>query len=925
MSSTPKGITSEISPAHAHTLEIEDRKRRHENAIGRFVRFGGMQAVESAAHLVSMYRTNCISLGVQQQMLTSMHDLNDLSLLVEDKGSPVTLMLPRTLTALYERASARRYLDDDIQITKTFLCMAFLSQTAMTVPIVRSNAASIIQSILLDEAYPPGSFHLSFSGEPQVHYCDQFGTEIHGHEPWHGTRWRHLLKTVPVGGYILCISVHSDGVASGAQEKYPFSLTVENFSTLSRPGDRTQRVFGMGSHADIRKARGSSIPENLNPQQKVIKYTLQSRVAAEELADLEVLAASGAYFNIRSLDGSQRRLKLFIRVVFYKADMAEQQAITAVRTYDCTSCYGHQHAISNGKGRAGTDNRPHMDRSNGGFCATALKRTVKNIAKRQALCVMTARNQNFTAGDAQSSALGVRFLVQNSLSRLFNLIPHSAGGSYTIFGFDRLHGLHTGIFPKACFACDCLMLKFHAEAEEFRSNEDVRDEVDNRLIRLGPRYGHPSFKSGFWGSGDIGHTKGGEVAALIQLLPFVFAGCDLLIADSGIRVVILELLVTLARFGIELYTRQYYTDAEHVALDARIRRCLDLMHLVMDAILTGGGRVIHVPGFIFDIPKVHRFMGILRDLLLFGCLRNIDTEGGELSMKLLKKVDKLSPAETDATDSFLLARIASLDLDTSTTATLRQTISPGSRKAVISVYSMNRNVVGRGLSWMLVSKSLRDGSNGPIFTSADISTAIAFVIALTPSPSSLAEASVAVETDIYFYGEVSIPCVDPRVTYYIFRHGHCCQTTTGEYVQIILPVVSVQHGHFSTNTTGLGAEHESYSLVSFFKHVSEASQAYPELPGVPWLCRGALKLLPTNELVRRAQVVPLFGQAHRPTGDVRPHFLVNNLADPYYAGPSNRQVYRRCQETGCAGTLPKPVLSGTSVACGSCQKQQPWF
>jgi hypothetical protein len=282
MSSTPKGITSEISPAHAHTLEIEDRKRRHENAIGRFVRFGGMQAVESAAHLVSMYRTNCISLGVQQQMLTSMHDLNDLSLLVEDKGSPVTLMLPRTLTALYERASARRYLDEDIQITKTFLCMAFLSQTAMTVPIVRSNAASIIQSILLDEAYPPGSFHLSYSGEPQVHYCDQFGTEIHGHEPWHGTRWRHLLMTVPVGGYILCISVHSDGVASGAQEKYPFSLTVENFSTLSRPGDRTQRVFGMGSHADIRKARGSSIPENLNLQQKVIKHTLQSRVAAEE-------------------------------------------------------------------------------------------------------------------------------------------------------------------------------------------------------------------------------------------------------------------------------------------------------------------------------------------------------------------------------------------------------------------------------------------------------------------------------------------------------------------------------------------------------------------------------------------------------------------------------------------------------------------
>lgn len=726
---------------------------------------------------------------------------------------------------------------------------------------------------------------------------------------------------------MLCISLHSDGVASGAQEKYPFSLTVENFPTASRPGDRTQRVFGMGSHADIRKARGSSIPENLNPQQKVIKYTLGSRVAAEELADLEVLAATGAYFFIRTNNGSLLRIKLFIRVIFWKADMAEQQALVALRTYDCTSCYGHQHAISNGKGRAGTANRPHMDRSVGGFCATALKRTVKNVAKRQALCVMIARNQNFTAGDAQSSVLGVRFLVQNSLSRLFNLIPHGAGGSYTLFGFDRLHGLHTGIFPKACFSCDCLMLKFHAEADEFKSNEDVRDEVDNRLIRLGPRYGHPSFKSGFWGSGDIGHTKGGEVAALIQLLPFVFAGCDLLIANRDIRVIILELLCTLARFGIEAYTRQYYTDAEHVALDARIRRCLDLMHLVMDAILTGGGRVIHVPGFIFDIPKVHRFMGFLRDLLLFGCLRNIDTEGGELSMKLLKKVDKLSPAEVDTTDSFLLARIASLDLDTSTTAALRDTISPGSRKSIVSVYSMNRNVVGRGLSWMLVSKSLKDGTNGPILTSHDISTAIALVVSSPASASSAAAAvhDVIPANDTYFYAEVSIPCVDPKVTFYIFRHGHCCQTTTGEYVQIILPVVAVQHGHFSTNTTGLGAPQQAYSLVSSFIHVSHASPEYPELLGVPWLCRGTMKLLATNQLVRRVQVVPLFGQAHRPRGDLRPHFLVNNLADPYYAGPSNRQVFRRCQVRGCLGTLPKPVVIGTSVPCGICQNEATWF
>ena len=58
MSSTPKGITLDISPADAHILEVQDRQRRHENAIGRFGRFGGKQAVDSAAYLVSMYITN---------------------------------------------------------------------------------------------------------------------------------------------------------------------------------------------------------------------------------------------------------------------------------------------------------------------------------------------------------------------------------------------------------------------------------------------------------------------------------------------------------------------------------------------------------------------------------------------------------------------------------------------------------------------------------------------------------------------------------------------------------------------------------------------------------------------------------------------------------------------------------------------------
>ena len=925
MSSVPKGNPTLREPADAYSLEVADRERRQANAEGRFGKFGGLKAVQSASQLVSIYRNNFISLGTQQEMLTSVHELHELKLLVEDNGNPVSLLVPRTLTALYERANASRYLDDDIRMTKSFLCMAFLSQTAMIVPLVRSDVGAVIQSILLDDAYEPGAFRLSYRGEQQVYYCDADGCQIHGYEPWQTPRWRALLQTIPNGGYMLCLSVHSDGVASENQEKYPYSIVVENFPTESRPGVRTQRVFAMGSHPDIRKPRGSSIPEKLDPQQKVIKYAIQSRVASEMLSDLEVLAATGADFFIRSLDGSIQRVKLFIRLYSYKADMAEQQAITGVRSYDCTGCFGHQFAIRDGRGRAGSDNRPHIDRSEGGYCATALKRTVANVAKRQALCASLARTENFTAADALSSKLGVRFKVECSLSRLYNFIPHSAGGIYTCFGLDVLHGMRTGVFPKACFTADCAMLKFHAEAEEFKSIEDVRDEVDSRLMSLGPRYGHPSFKSGFWGSGDIGHTKGSEVTALLELLPFVFAGCDLLIADRRIRVIVLDLLCTLARLGVEAYTRQYYTDEEHIALDLRVRHCIDLMHDVMDAI-TSGGRVMHIPGHIFDIPKAHRLQGFARDTIYFGSLRNIDTEGGELSMKHLKKANKLSSPETDPTDSFLLARLASLDMDNSATATLRRTGPPRSRNTSVAVFSMHRNLVGRGLSWMLVSKALKDAVNGPAFTTVEIGNAVALVSeAASASASSTAADLSAVTTEIYFYGEVSVPCVDPKVSSYLFRHGHCCQTTSGHFVQIVLPVVSLANGHFNCHTTGMGLEHQSYSLVCTFVHVSPASPMYPEMRSIPWLCRGPTRLLPTNELVRRVQVVPLFGQAHRPTGDLRTHYLVNNLADPFFAGPSKRCVYRRCQTPACTGLLSKPALCGSSVSCAICTKSVHWF
>jgi len=851
-------------------------------------------------------------------------------------GTAVELMVPKSVNALYNRAAAGRYLDSDVSVTKSSICMAAMQQGSLVVPVTRVDIGCILQSMILDPEIPPGSFLLEYNGSPPRVYCDETGVPVQGPELYHGTRWTELLASVPRGGHLLVVYVHSDGVESAGHSRLPYSLGIGNFPSILQGGEKGLRVIGMGSRPEVRKPRGTSVAETLSPLQKAMKYTINSRAAAEQLADLEKLAECGADFLVRQFDGTLRQVRLFPRIGVWKADMAEQQALLGLRKDDCSDCFGLQHATADQRGPVGSKNRPHMDLSAGSFCATALQRTVQNVAARQHEAMLVARTVNQTAGEKRASELGVRLQVPNSLSRLRYLIPWDACGPYGIFSFDVLHGLETGIMVKGCHVADCVMQLTHGKSATFGTKEDCRDLVDQRLMHIGStKYDAKHFSSGFWGSNDIGKTKGADVAALTELLSFAFCGCDLLIANSQHRILTLKLLVDLTELNSEAYTPQWYSNDDFYALDQRVRQCITNMHSITDLLKTVGGEKAG-PGNIFDIPKVHRFGSFVGCTRRFGSLMNSDTEQGERSQKALKKADVISNHDIALSDTPLLQRLVSLHLDESSDildhGTSGHKIPGASKGTSVSVNTFSRGILGSGSNWAEASACLAQGRNGPPVDSdlmREICSPATMALILELSATTLSSASAGASHSaspaapcckVHFHSRVTVPCEHDKVDRHVYRPGHCVLTDSGAVVQIMVPVVMSEDDFILNDARGM----RTRCLVSVFVPVDERRPMYPELP-VPWLRRGQLSLLPVLALKRRVHVVPLFGNGHRPRGDARPHYLLNTLGDRKFSGPSTRKVFLCCITAGCIGKLPEPLIPGTHVKCPTCHAERQWF
>jgi hypothetical protein len=260
---------------------------------------------------------------------------------------------------------------------------------------------------------------------------------------------------------------------------------------------------------------------------------------------------------------------------------------------------------------------------------------------------------------------------------------------------------------------------------------------------------------------------------------------------------------------------------------------------------------------------------------------------------------------------------------------------PSRDASAFSYHSSHRNTLGNGLIWDTLVEDLATSLAGPLVphdivlqcTSPAILSQINDVLrvgggdvhaGVAASPS--AGGGLLAASDVHFYSEVSVPCDDKHVSSYIFTSGHTIVTTGGTYVQLLVPIVVRRDVYDS----GGGKGRDAQCIVSEFVPVRQGRLTHPELP-VPWIKRGVVKVIAVKDLVRRVHVPPVFGMAHRNAGDTTPHFVVNTLGDPYYAGPKDRLVFQRCRMGNCNGLLLKPKALASMVPCNTCGHACPWF
>ena len=926
MSSVPRAPMRTIEPADAHNQAESQRQLEFDEAESRFARQGGREAVEGAGHWMQLFKQINLSKGAQQHIISGVHAINDARLLV--KGETVELNLPRKVITLLGRGAPTRVLDKDVPVIHSKFCMESMRQTKRECSVVRSDVGTILQSMLLDTDSRPGSFLLERRGDRRRKYCDQDGNVLRGTEPFHGYRWDDLLDSIPDDGYLLALILTSDAVESTGHDRHPMSFSNANLAKDDGSGERRLRCFAMTGVVETRRPRGTKVAEALGWDQKAVKKVLQVRMFAENLVDLDVLATTGAYFWVSIYDGTYRRVKLYPRLFVWAADMAEQQAALGISSTYCANCYAYSWCTKHGAGTAGTPNRPHMNTSERGFCPTAQRRTALSSATRQQTAMHALRNKTQSQAIVVANELGVNPLVECSLYRLNHFIVLASG---SFFGVDVLHTLRTGIVQKLVIILDASTLTYHRVTPTFKSTEDVRHEVDTRLGLMPHKYGSPSFREGFWAGNDIGTIKGEEVTFLLELLAFVILGDDLLIDNLNVRKQLLKITSNVLSFINEAYTPQWYTAEEDQAMDDRVKQLFASMHTVMDLLVVDDGGYVPEIKRGGDIPKFHAAGNLAADARKYGCNANVDTEAGERSQKLMKATDKFTNHNVAGTNEPLLQHVVSVTMDAARSEILepqkRYRAVPSGNGQAFAYQSSHRHSLGFGPKWDTLVEDLGSSRAGPVVPEDIILQCVTAAIVSHISDVAVdlfvpaSAAALQDQADIHFCSEVSVPCDDKHVSFYNFTAGHTIVTTMGTYVQLLVPLV-VRKNVFET---GGGTGHEAQCVVSTFVPVRPLKPMHPELE-VPWIRRGPVHVMLVRDLVRRIHVPPVFGEAHRRVADgSTPHFVVNTLGDPYFAGPPDRLVFQNCRVGLCDGRLPRPVLQGTVVQCDTCGAPCAWF
>ena len=867
------------------------RTQAKEDALQRrriFNTIDAQRSNDACSKFITITRNLNFSGGQQSAILEMMHELHNDSLLVAGL-MPGRLLLPKTIETVAKASDGKLHLENDISIHTVTLDTTALQQGHTSCEVHASNVADVIQNILLDNRYPPGSLFLQnkdTAGREYVELADPTETssarrDLYGHEPFDNERWKSCLQTCT--DFLLGIAIHSDGVRAGKETHHPWSISIVNF-----PAEYREMVkFAMSENLKIRVPRNSTLHEHLDSDQKIAKRSLKSKIAFTALASLEELARNGPVtFWVRNADNSLQAVKFDIRLLYFQQDIEEWLDCNGCSVKLCGDCEGTATAFKSGQ--PGSKYRPFISTKVDEYCGSAPLRAPLSYLTEQSRLMLVERMECKTTAEDQAKKANVAYKVPNHLYQLRTLLPWSLGGPHGVNSCDLLHGFKTGIVEMMNKAKDSYVNAYHGRTESVKTLEDIRHELDSRLSQMGDWYGHPSFKTFFWGRGDTGGLKGAENVALFRLSIYTLAGCKLMIANDTKRKFFLKVMWDLAMLLGQIETEQFYLESELLRLDEHIKLLMKYFGKIMEDLGD------NVQGHGFDCLKTHLMGGVVKFIRRYGSLKGTDTEGGERSMKTMKQA-----SEKKKGDKAILQFMVAHECDVASSAV----VAPVTPMTTIKLPMMkkNRAIVGTDSDqWLRLCDDLFEGKYGPSLpedTQEDM-----FLFLQKEYPEQL--------QTIKFDNACAALSSDDIVAYNILRPGHCVQTIKEQIFQILIPLI----------VPGLAsADDPRYSIAVMFTHVDVRRKCYPELP-CPWLKRGALVMLPVDAIHKRVHVVPLFGNAY---GDSNGQYLLNTSAEAVYPpAAKDRIVFMKCRRThGCDGLLARPNKGGSVEAtCPNCSE-----
>ena len=818
-----------------------------------------------------------------------------------------TCPLAKTVETVERQGATGMYTAQDVSFRKVKMSMHNVGQTQKSCDSYVGNAEDALQSILIDPRLDQDRFFLQASDVTRT-YTDQHGNELHGFEPWHGDFWRALESTIPEGGTLLCIAVHSDETDTKQGNRYPYRVVPMNIPLSARKLDGASRTIGYGGIMNMFRKRGAKRSDKLNDEQRNAKSAIGASIAAVMLAPLDAVAAQPRTFNVRTARGLVRR-DLHIRAGCHNADFDEKKTLLALKGWACPRCLGYEHALRarlpDSPGNEDLDDNPHMCSLPGSLCGTARRRTVRSTLKRQVkLMNMKRYGATLTQVAAAQQGTSINPAVECMSHRLQNLIPEIIGGPYVVHVVEILHSFNLGVAARAVALADAYVNYVMQPTENCETPDDARFRVDTRLGAIPPMRRLLTFKSGWFEANDSGTASGAENVALLLQYPFVLVEDDTLIPDQQARTRLLELLWGLVMLGQELRTPQWYTDDDLTDLGRKLVAMTDGFKWLQEEL----GDL--APGRGMDIPKYHEVMAAVQHIRSHGSLQNGSCDWGERLMRFVKEADaRIGRSRKDDGGERLSSFISALETDAALAArvpflSIEDDYEEESEPAVRAAVSGH---VRPGFSigcekWAVCMSELVSGKNGP-----PVHPQILEKLLSTLSDWGEEYSVTARSQELYSERDLYTKTSSPRV----LRPGHCLELCTGNYCQTLAVGLT------------LNGDPENVSMA-VWQFGACSPEMHPELH-LRHLRRGFLKIISQSRILRRAHIVPIFKATpdNFPMVRYATNFLVNAGIYENVVGPRNRQCFLSCQT--CSTPVLQPDQEGAFVTCTACGLKFRWM